>query len=178
MDYHQSEFRELYRGGHLRLTQELVRYPDGREGYYDVLHHPGAVTIVALDGEDRVWFVEQYRPGAGAQILEFPAGTLEPGEDPADCAGRELQEEVGMKAGKIELIGECFVAPGYSTEYMYFFLATDMRPGSLPQDANEELRAISYPRQALMRMVKDGAIRDAKTLTGILLAAERLKLPG
>lgn len=172
--FDQLASEEIYQGRMLRLMRERVRYPDGREAAYDVVHHSGAVTILPMDAAGNLWFVRQYRQGVRGLLLEFPAGTLEAGEDPAYCAGRELQEEIGMAAGRLEAIGECYLAPGYSTEYMYFFLATDLRASALPQDENEFIAVEKYSLKAALEMAATGEIQDAKTLAGLMLGRGKL----
>ena len=100
---------------------------------------------------------------------------IEPGEPPLDCARREIREEIGMAAGRIEPIGEYFLAPGYSTEFMHVFLATDLRPDPLPGDADEFISAEAIPLDVVLRMVENGKIRDAKTLASLMLAKHYLQ---
>ncbi len=173
--FEQLGVTEVYRGRMFSLRQERVRYPDGREASFDIVTHGGAVTILPLDADGNIWFVRQYRQGVRGLLLELPAGTLEPGEDPQVCAGRETQEEIGMAAGTLQLLGTCFLAPGYSTEFMYFFLATDLQPDPLPQDENEYLVIEKFPVQQALAMVTAGEIQDAKTLAGIMLGLDHLR---
>jgi ADP-ribose pyrophosphatase len=114
--------------------------------------------------------VRQYRHAAGQELLELPAGALEPGEPPEACARREIREEIGMAAEKIQKIGEFFLAPGYSTEYMHVFLATGLRRDPLPGDPDEFLSVETYPVIEVLRMVAGGEIQDAKTLAALLVA--------
>ena len=118
--------------------------------------------------------VRQYRHSAGQVLLELPAGTLEPGEDPRACAERECREEIGMAPGRLTPLGECFLAPGYSTEYMYFYLAEDLSPAPLEADQDEDLRVERVPTAALAGRVSLGELRDAKSLAALYLARERL----
>lgn len=173
--FEQLEVKEIYRGRMFALRQERVRYPDGREASFDIVTHGGAVTILPLDGDGNIWFVRQYRQGVRGLLLELPAGTLEAGEDPQVCAGRETQEEIGMAAGKLQPLGTCFLAPGYSTEFMHFFLATDLQPNPLPQDENEYLVIEKIPAAQALEMVTAGEIQDAKTLAGLLLGLAYLR---
>jgi ADP-ribose pyrophosphatase len=102
--------------------------------------------------------------------LELPAGTLEPGEPPEACAHREIREETGQAADKLVKLGEFFLAPGYSTEYMYVFLATDLRTDPLPGDRDEFIRVEAYPVAEVFKMIERGEIQDAKTLAALMLA--------
>jgi ADP-ribose pyrophosphatase len=123
-----------------------------------------------------VYFVRQYRHSAGGEILELPAGTLEPGEEPEACALREVREEIGMSASRLEKLGEFFLAPGYSTEYMYIFLATGLRPDPLPGDEDEILQVVSLKPARAFELISERQIRDAKTLAALYLAQPYLDL--
>lgn len=165
----------IYRGRAFQVENVHVRLPDGRQRDYDLVNHRGAVTILPLDEDGEVWFVRQYRIGARQSLLELPAGVLEEGEDPAEGAGREIREEIGMAAGKLLKIGEFFMAPGYSSELMHVFLATDLIPESLPQDDDEFLEIIRLPLAEVMEMAHRGEIIDGKTLSSLLLAQTYLQ---
>ncbi len=158
-----------YRGKVFEVRSDQIRLPDGSTTEMDIVVHNGAVTLIPLDPPDVLWFVRQYRHAAGQELLELPAGTLEAGEQPETCAAREIREEIGMAAGILEKIGEFFLAPGYSTEYMYAYLATELKPDPLKADANEFLRVEKYPVRHVFRLVETGQIRDSKTLTGLYL---------
>jgi ADP-ribose pyrophosphatase len=164
----------VYHGRAFDVRRDRVRLPTGHSTDLEVVVHPGAVTLVPLDREGQVWMVRQYRHSAGQVLLELPAGTLEPGEDPRACAARECREEIGMAPGRLSLLGECFLAPGYSTEYMYFFLAEDLTPSPLQADQDEDLRVERVPVARLAEHVASGELRDAKSLAGFYLARERL----
>ena len=128
----------------------------------------------AIDDRGRVWMVRQYRHSAGQILLELPAGTLEPGEDPRVCAARECREEIGMAPSQLTPLGEAFLAPGYSTEYMYFYLATGLTPAPLEADQDEELAVEPIAPGALAERIASGDLRDAKTLAALYLAKDRL----
>jgi ADP-ribose pyrophosphatase len=164
----------IYRGRAFKVENVHVRLPDGRQRDYDLVNHLGAVTILPLDNDGQVWFVRQYRIGARQTLLELPAGVLEEGEDPTAGAAREVREEIGMAAGKLLKIGEFYMAPGYSSELMHVFLATDLIPDSLPQDDDEFLEIIRYPLPEVLQMVRRGEIMDGKTISSLLLAQPHL----
>jgi ADP-ribose pyrophosphatase len=163
-----------YRGRAFSVRKDQIRLPDGGVANLDIVDHVGAVTIIPLDDQRRLWFVRQYRHAAGKILLELPAGTLEPGEPPEDCARRELREEIGMRAEQLEKIGEFYLAPGYSTEYMHVYLATSLRPDALPGDKDEFLSVETIPVQNILELVKTRKIQDAKTLAAIFLAQAHL----
>jgi len=169
MAFETVQTETIYQGRAFQVRKDLVRLPDGVVTQLDIVQHVGAVTVIPLDDEDRVWFVRQYRHATGKHLLELPAGTIEPGELPEVCAAREIREEVGMRAGKLHKLGEFFLAPGYSTEYMHVFLATDLVPDPLPGDQDEFLSIERIPLSALDQSVRSGAIQDGKTLAGIYL---------
>jgi len=170
MSYETLHSETVYRGRAFNVRRDEIRLPDGKIARLDIVDHVGAVTLVPVDDQNRVWFVRQYRHPTGEMLLELPAGTVEPGEPPLECARREIREEIGMAAGRIELIGQYFLAPGYSTEFMNVFLATDLRPNPLPGDADEFLSVESIPLEQVLLMAEDGKIRDAKTLASLMLA--------
>lgn len=153
-----------------------TRLPDGTTARRELVRHPGAVAIVALDEEQRVLLVRQYRVGAAQSLLEIPAGTLEPGEDPALCATRELQEEASYKPGRLEALGGFYVAPGYTTEYIHLFLAQDLTEASLDGDDDEFITVERLPFAQALAQIDSGDIIDGKTISGLLRVARRLGL--
>ena len=162
---------EIYQGYAIKVRKDTVRMSDGKEFTRDVVSHPGAVVIVAVEGGELL-FVRQYRHAAGEALLELVAGTREPGEEPQTTAEREIQEEAGYKAGKITKIGEFFSAPGFCSELLHLYLAEDLSPSRLPGDEDEEIEVERYTLQEALRMALAGEIRDAKTLAGVLLYAQ------
>jgi ADP-ribose pyrophosphatase len=160
----------VFQGRAIKLRVDQVRASNGIF-QIEVLEHTGGVAVVPLDDAGNVLMVRQYRHSAGQELLEIPAGTVKAGEDYAVCAARELQEEVGMKADKIDLIGEFFLAPGYSSELMRLYLATGLAPSSLPQDEDEEIVVEKIPFARAVQMAIQGELRDAKSVAGLLLAA-------
>ena len=170
MAYETLHSETIYRGRVFNVRRDEIRLPDGKTARIDIVEHVGAVTLAPVDDQNRVWFVRQYRHAAGEVLLELPAGMVEAGEAPLDCARREIREETGMAAGRIELIGEFFLAPGYSTEFMHVFLARDLRPDPLPGDADEFIAVEPIPYEVVLKMIENGKIRDAKTLAALTLA--------
>lgn len=166
--------KPIYQGRIFSLEIVDARMPNGIVRDFDLVRHPGAVVILPLDDQGRIWFVRQYRLGADRVLLELPAGLLAPGEEPADCAAREVREETGMAAGKIERMGGFFLAPGYSSEYLHIFIARDLYPDRLPGDDDEFLQAEPVPVQQAYVMAKAGQIEDGKTLATLLLAETHL----
>ena len=150
------------------LRVDTLRYASGREGTIDIVEHPGGVTLVAFDDEGRLLLVRQYRHSAGRELLELPAGTLDPGETPEACAERELQEETGYRPGRMERLGGFYSAPGYCDEYLHVFLCTDLVESQLEGD-EEAIHLERVPLEEALRLAAEGGIEDAKTAGALLL---------
>ncbi|NPA93692.1 MAG: NUDIX hydrolase [Chloroflexi bacterium] len=166
---------KVFQGRVFDVRRDWVRLPNGRTTALDIITHHGAVTLVPLDEQGRLWFVQQYRHAAGTTLLEFPAGTLEPNEAPEACAAREIREEIGMAAENLQLLGTFYLAPGYSTEYMHVYLATGLSPAPLPPDADEILEPVALPIDEVLNLAHAGQLQDAKTLAALMLALPYLK---
>ena len=165
----------LLKGRAFAIRRDTLKAPDGRETKFDIIEHGGSVIIVPIDKDCNLLFVRQYRHAAGIDLLELPAGTLEEGEDPAVCAAREIREETGFAADKIEKIGDFYLAPGYSTEFMHVYLAQDLRHDPLEADADEFLSVEKIPFAEAIQMAERGKMPDAKSLAALLLARSHLK---
>jgi ADP-ribose diphosphatase len=150
-----------------------VAYQSGRRKVLEVVEHPGAVAMVALTADRNVLLVRQFRHAVAAELLEVPAGTLEPGETPLECARRELAEEVGRAAGRWDPLISFYPSPGVLSEELHVFLAEDLRPEAAARE-EEDLRVESLPLEEAYRRIDAGEIRDAKTIIGITMARERL----
>jgi ADP-ribose pyrophosphatase len=167
--------RIVYPGHAFTIRVDTLQLPDGHEAHFDIVEHVGSVVIIPLDSEGNLLFVRQYRHAAGLDLLELPAGTLNPNESPEACARREIREETGMAAAKMEYLGGFYLAPGYSTEYMTVYLATDLHHDPLEADADEFLSIESLPLAKALELCENGNILDAKTLAAFSLARPRLK---
>jgi ADP-ribose pyrophosphatase len=168
----------IYPGRAFTIRRDHLRMPDGHETKFDIVEHGGSVVILPVDDQGNLLFVRQYRHAAGLDLLELPAGTLDEGEDPETCVHREIREETGMAARKVELLGGFYLAPGYSTEYMYVYLATSLHSDPLEADADEFLTLERIPIPEALEMAANGKLPDAKSLAAFCLAAphlERLK---
>jgi len=166
--------QHLYTGRVVTLDLHDVTLPDGTSAVREKITHPGAVAIVPLDADGNVLMVRQYRLAADQVMLEIPAGTLELGEDPAVCAVRELQEETGYRPGKLEAVGGIFAAPGYTTEFIHLFFATDLIESRLPGDADEFIEVERVPLSQAIAWVMDGTLIDGKSVSGLLKVARKL----
>ena len=165
----------LLKGRAFAIRRDTLKAPDGRETKFDIIEHGGSVIIVPIDKDDNLLFVRQYRHAAGMDLLELPAGTLEEGEDPAVCAAREIREETGMEAGTLIQVGSFYLAPGYSTEYMGVFLATELKHNPLEADDDEFLSVEKIPVRDAIRSAERGELPDAKTLAALLMAKPQLE---
>ncbi|MBI5670345.1 MAG: NUDIX hydrolase [Chloroflexi bacterium] len=168
--------KTVYQGRVVTLDVRRVRLPDGQEQQREVVRHQGAVALVALDEQQNVLLVRQYRSGAQQTMLEIPAGLLEPGEAPEVCAARELQEETGFKPARLEHLGGLHPTPGYTTEYIHLYLATGLSEARLTGDADEFIELLRLPFAEALALIERGAITDGKTLVGLLRVARRLGL--
>lgn len=176
------ERRPLHTGRYMVFEADRIRRGDGSESSRDIVVHPGAVVVAPLDADGQLLFVTQYRVPCGGAMLELPAGTLDTHdgvvEDPLVAAHRELEEETGYRASTMERIGGFWSAPGFSTEYLTLYLATDLRPadvGRLEPDADENLQLSRLHWRDAVDAVEGGVIEDAKSIAGILLLARRLE---
>lgn len=167
MPYKLLKSEPIYNGKIFNITQDTIEHPDGKQSRLDILQHNGAVAMVPVDAEGNIWMVRQYRHPAGEMILEIPAGGLEAGEDPEACAQRELREEIGMRAETITLIGEFYLAPGYSTEYMCIYLCEGLSYDPLEPDFGEDLHVEKISLEQYQQMILNGEIKDSKSIAGL-----------
>ena len=149
-----------------------VTLPDGRARQYDKVQIQSAVTILPMDQDGCLYFVRQYRIGADREMLELPAGKIEVGEAALETAEREIREEIGLAAGKMEALGEFFVSPGYSDEYMYTFLATGLYPAPLAPDQDEFLNVVKLSPAEIEAHLSSGGLKDSKSLAALFLARQ------
>jgi ADP-ribose pyrophosphatase len=163
----------VFRGDLLSLRVDEVELDSGRRTTREVVEHPGAVAILAWDGE-RLAMVSQWRAAASGELLEIPAGTLEPGEQPGATARRELAEECGLAANNWEEGPSFYTAPGFSTELLTLFLASDLVPSEASAPEDEALTRSWVTLDEALAAIDDGRIGDAKSLVGILWLVRRL----
>lgn len=175
MKFETIQSQLIYQGRVFSLQVDEVRLPDGNTARLDIINHGGGIAIVPLDDQGNILFVRQYRQPAKTTLLELPAGALKPGEYPEDTARREIREETGMAAEKLLLLREFFLAPGYSTEYMYIYLATGLSPAPLQGDEDEFITVEAVPVKRAYAMLENGELQDSKTMLGLYLASPHLK---
>lgn len=163
----------VFRGRVLTLNLERVRLPNGQVAELEIAHHPGGAAVVAIDAEGRVCLLRQFRHAAGGWLTELPAGKLDGGEPPLDCARRELAEEAGVTARRWEKLGEFFSSPGVLTEVIHLFLARDLEPVDASPEDHEVLEVTWVPLWDAVHLASSGRLHDAKTVIGLLWARER-----
>ena len=161
--------REVYRGRIIRVREDTVLLPNGKEGRREVVEHPGGVGILALDGDD-VLLVRQYRYAFSRVLTEIPAGKREPGEEPFATARRELREETGAVAESWTPLGKLIASPGCYDEVLYLYLAQDLHYGATDPDEDEFLAVERMPLDELARLCLEGEVADAKTVCAVLKA--------
>ena len=159
--------KNIFKGKVVTLNLETVTLPNGATVELEVVRHPGAAAIVPMKDERTVILIRQFRLAAGGFIYEIPAGKLHPGEDPRLCAERELEEEIGYRAGTIEKLETFFTAPGFTDEIMHLFKATNLTKTAQNLDHDEVLEVIEIPLETAILKIQDGTIRDAKTIVGL-----------
>jgi len=165
----------LLQGRAFKIRRDHLKTPDGGETKLEIIEHGGSVIIIPVDTDGNLLFVRQYRHAAGIDLLELPAGTRDENEPYEDCAAREIREETGMEAGNLQKVGEFYLAPGYSTEFMAVYLATNLKYNPLKADDDEflEVEKISIPKA--FEMAESGEMPDAKSLAALLLAKPYLQ---
>ncbi len=166
----------LLQGRVFRIRRDTLKTPDGRETKFEIIEHGGSVVIIPVDEHGDMYFVRQYRHAAGIDLLELPAGTRDGDEPYEECAAREIREETGLQAGKLQKVGEFFLAPGYSSEFMEVYLATDLKHNPLEADDDEFLSVEKYPVRQAIEMAERGEMPDAKSLAALLMAKPYLNL--
>jgi ADP-ribose pyrophosphatase len=167
--------QNVYKGRLLRLHVDRVKLPNGRETTREIVEHPGAVAIVPVLDNGKLLVVKQYRTAAGRRLMEIPAGTLEVGEAPLACARRELNEEAGYAAGRLRKLFSCYLAPGYSTEKIHFFLASQLVPTSGRQAKDESIIVQAMDLREALKAIERGKIQDAKTISALYYLAMHQK---
>ena len=163
----------LYDGRIINLRQDTVELPSGRTTKREIVEHAEVVAIVAVDTEGNVLLVRQYRKPAERYLLEIPAGGIEEGEEPLVSARRELEEETGFSAARWERLTGFYTSPGFCTEYMHVFLATELSPATGAPDDDEDIEVVRMPLSKWPELISSGEVCDAKSVAGLLLVHAR-----
>ncbi len=159
-----------FQGKLVNVRVDTVRMPGGRLTTREIVEHQPVVCVAPVDSDGNVLLVRQYRKPAESELLEVVAGGVEDGETPEEAALRELQEEVRFTAGSIRHLSSAWVAPGWCTEFMHLYLATDLIPSSLPPDSDENISVVAVPLHTVPGLIASGEIRDLKSIASLLLA--------
>jgi ADP-ribose pyrophosphatase len=172
----QLSTERIHEGKIINVDRDRIRYPDGSEAEVDIVRHSGASAVLPFlsdpEGEDpQILLLRQYRYAADGYLYEIPAGRLDPGESPADCAARELKEETGCTAKQMEPLITMVTTPGFTDERIHLFMATDLTHGQAAREADEFADVIEYRLSEALELILRGEIVDGKTALGILYAA-------
>ena len=165
----------VYAGRAVKLRVDTVKTASGRETTREIVEHSDCVAIIAIDANDNVLLVNQFRKPVERELLEIPAGGIEPGEDPETTVRREMSEETGYLPRKVERLGGFYSTPGYCTEYLYLYLATDLIPNQLRAEDTESIRLVRVPIGQIPSLITSGRICDAKSIAGLLTFLEYQK---
>lgn len=165
----------ILQGRAFKIRRDYLKTPTGHETRLEIIEHGGSVVLIPIDNEGNILFVRQYRHAVGQDLLELPAGTRDGDEPLEECAAREIREETGMEAGRLQKVGEFYLAPGYSSELMAVYLATELKENPLDADDDEFLDVEKIPLQKAIEMAERGDVPDAKSLAALLLAKPYLK---
>lgn len=162
--------KTAFDGKVVRVRVDRVRLPDERVVSREVVEHHPSVVVLPIDTEDNVILVRQYRHPVGVALLEAPAGGLEESESPEACAQRELQEETGFMSRDLQSLGQFWASPGYCTELMYVYVARCLTPSSMEPDADENIQTEKVPLSNITGLIREGEIKDAKTIAAFMMA--------
>lgn len=165
----------ILQGRAFSIRRDYLKTPNGRETRLEIIEHGGSVVLIPVDADGNLLFVRQYRHAVGKDLLELPAGTRDGDEPFEKCAARELREETGMEAGNLQKVGEFYLAPGYSSEFMTVYLATGLKENPLDGDDDEFLNVEKIPLKKAIEMAERGELPDAKSLAALLLARPYLE---
>jgi len=162
------ETKQIFKGKVFTLQRDRLYFDDHPPHDWDLIVHPGAVAIIPIANNGNIVLIKQWRRAINKIIYELPAGTLDSGETPLECAKREIQEEIGYKANTIIPFGGLYSAPGFSTEYIHLYIAKDLIKSSLPQDTHEGIDVCHLPLSKILQLIDTNEIDDAKTISGIM----------
>ena len=168
MDEKTLEKKSVYKGRIINVRVDKVLLPNGRESSREIVEHPGAIAVVPILPDGKIVLVRQFRKPVEETLFEIPAGKLEKGESAETCAMRELEEETGFRAGKLEKLLKFFPSPGISNEGVHLFKATELQEGNKNTDHDELIELSFLSVSEILKMIEDGKIKDAKTIIGIL----------
>ena len=164
------ESQHVYRGRAIHIRVDSVGKPNGKKTTREVVEHVDCIVILPIDSKGNILLVRQFRHAVEKELLELPAGSIDPGETPEQAASRELREETGYKPGKLENLGGFYAAPGYCTEYLHFFRATQLQRSPLTAEDTDEIEVVPVSPADVPGLITSGRICDAKTMAGFRIA--------
>jgi ADP-ribose pyrophosphatase len=167
--------RVIYEGRILQLRIDTVRTADGQKSTREIVEHGDCIGVVAVDADDDILLVNQFRAPLGKELLEIPAGGVDPGEDAAAAVIREMREETGLRPGKVERLTGFYLSPGFCNEYLHLFLATDLVPDPLSAEDTAGIEVVRVPVAQIPDLIASGQIEDSKSIAGLLMFLERRK---
>lgn len=165
--------RIAFEGRAVKLRIDTVKTADGRESTREIVEHSDCIAVIPVDENDNVLLVKQYRKAIEKELLEIPAGGIDGGEDPEETVRREMQEETGYLPGKVEKLGGFYSTPGYCTEYLYLYLATELMPSQLHAEDTAGISLVRVPIKEIPALLTSGKIEDAKSIAGLHMYLER-----
>ena len=165
----------IYDGRAIKLRVDSVQLSNGRQTTREIVEHSNCIAVVVIDESDNVLLVKQFRKPVENELLEIPAGGINPGEDPEEAVNRELREEIGYMPRKVKRLGGFYSAPGYCTEYLYLYLATGLVPSQLIAEDTEAINVVRVPIGEIPELIDSGRICDAKSIAGLLAYLNRFK---
>lgn len=175
MSYEVRSSEVVYKGKVFNIEKDVISLPDGRETTRETIIHHGAAAMLPIDDEGKIIFVRQYRHSARKEVLEIPAGTIEDGEDPYDCAVREIEEETSCKAGKMTFMFKMYSSIGFCNEIIYVYLAENLVKGQFNMDDDEFITIERYSLEESIDLIKKGEICDSKTISAVLAYKDHIQ---
>ncbi len=167
--------RIIYEGRILKIKLDEVKLPNGYTTVREIVEHPNAVALIPIKSNGKLIMIKQYRHSAQEVLLEVPAGTIEENEAPEECAKRELLEETGYEAKELKKLFSCYLAPGYSTEFIHIFLAENLVYKGQKTEADEQIKVVELTLKEAIEKIKSGEVKDAKTICSLLFLFTFLK---
>ena len=167
--------QRIYDGRAVKLRVDSIQLRNGRQTTREVVEHSHCIAVVVIDENDNILLVKQFRKPVENELLEIPAGGIDAGEDPEEAVKRELREEIGYMPQKLQSLGGFYSAPGYCTEYLYLYLATELVPSQLTAEDTESINVVRLPIKEIPELVTSGRICDAKSIAGLLIYLDNLK---
>jgi ADP-ribose pyrophosphatase len=167
--------RAVFEGRAVRLRIDTVKTADGRKSTREIVEHGDCIAVIAIDEDDNILLVKQYRKAIEKELLEIPAGGIDASEEPEEAVRREMQEETGYLPGKVERLGGFYSTPGYCTEYLYLYLATELTPSRLHAEDTAGISLVRVPLSEIPALLTSGKIEDAKSIAGLHMYLEHRK---